>query len=210
MANVVFTMHMPERGEIHLRPRLNLKLDEDIVKFEKIAWDIARLVKRYRGSLSGEHGDGRLRGQFIPFMLGDEVYSWLKQLKQTFDPKNIFNPGKIIETPKLNDNLRYKKHTEKEPKTIFDFSEKMGIIRAAERCNGSGDCRKLHTAGGTMCPSYMATRDEKNSTRARGNILRHFLTQPKDKNPFNHPEIYEILDLCLSCKACKSELPFEC
>jgi len=194
-------------GEIHLRPRLNLKHEADLEKFEQLAWDIARLVKKYRGSLSGEHGDGRLRGQFIPFMLGDQVFGLLKELKQTWDANHIFNPGKIIDSPPMRENLRYKKGETREIKTIFDFSDKQGIIRAAESCNGSGDCRKLHTAGGTMCPSFMATRDEHHVTRARANILRDFLVNSPKDNPFNHHEIYEALDLCLSCKACKSECP---
>ncbi len=194
-------------GEIHLRPRLNLKQQGDIDKFENLGWEIAHLVKKYRGSLSGEHGDGRLRGQFIPFMLGDRVYQLLVSLKQVCDPLNIFNPGKIINTPNMRDNLRYASGETRQIETVFDFSDKLGIVRAAESCNGSGDCRKLHTAGGTMCPSYMATRDERHVTRSRANILREFLTGSQTKNPFDHKEIYEALDLCLSCKACKSECP---
>ncbi|PKP12164.1 MAG: FAD-binding oxidoreductase [Bacteroidetes bacterium HGW-Bacteroidetes-4] len=194
-------------GEIHLRPRLDLKKEQDIEKFEQLAWDIARLVKKYKGSLSGEHGDGRLRGEFIPFMLGDKVYHLLKELKNTWDPNHIFNPGKIIDTPPMRSNLRAKKGATREIKTYFDFSEKQGLVRAAESCNGSGDCRKLHTAGGTMCPSYMATRDEAHVTRSRANILREFLVNSPKQNPFDHQEIYDALDLCLSCKACKSECP---
>jgi len=194
-------------GEIHLRPQLNLKQSADIDKFEKIAWDIAHLVKKYKGSISGEHGDGRLRGEFIPFMLGDTVYKLLKDLKNVWDPHHILNPGKIIDTPPMRSNLRYRQGKTAKIDTIFDFSEKHGIIRAAESCNGSGDCLKPHTAGGTMCPSYMVTRDEKHVTRSRANILREFLTGSDTKNPFDHKEIYEALDLCLSCKACKSECP---
>jgi len=194
-------------GEIHLRPRLNLKNESDIDKFESIAWDIAKLVKKYKGSLSGEHGDGRLRGEFTPFMLGNKVYQLLKDIKNTWDPNHIFNPGKITDTPPMRNNLRYKPGPTREIETYFDFSNKGGIVRAAESCNGSGDCRKLHSASGTMCPSYQATRDEKNTTRARANILRDFLTYSEQKNPFNNKEIYEVFDLCLSCKACKSECP---
>lgn len=194
-------------GEIHLRPRLDLKQPKDVEKFEQLAWEIARLVKKYKGSLSGEHGDGRLRGAFIPFMLGDKVYKWLTEIKNTWDPHHIFNPGKITDTPPMVNNLRAKSGKTREIDTVFDFSEKAGIVRAAESCNGSGDCRKLHTAGGTMCPSYMATRDEKHVTRSRANVLRDFLVNSTQKNPFDHPEIYESLDLCLSCKACKSECP---
>lgn len=194
-------------GEIHLRPRLNLKKQQDIEKFEQLAWDIAKLVKKYNGSLSGEHGDGRLRGQFIPYMFGDHVYSLLKELKSVWDPNNIFNPGKIIDTPPMRDNLRYKQGETKHIKTHFNFNSKLGIVRAAESCNGSGDCRKLQTAGGTMCPSYRATLDEKHLTRSRANVLREFLLNSTETNPFNHNEIYDALDLCLSCKACKSECP---
>ncbi|MFA6402529.1 MAG: FAD-linked oxidase C-terminal domain-containing protein [Salinivirgaceae bacterium] len=194
-------------GEIHLRPRLDLKKKEDIDKFEKLGWEIARLVKKYHGSLSGEHGDGRLRGQFIPFMLGEKVYGLLTELKDTWDPNHIFNPGKIINTPSMRENLRYKEGKTRDIITYFDFSEKQGLVRAAENCNGSGDCRKLHTAGGTMCPSYMVTRNETHVTRGRANILREFLVNSPKKNPFNHQEIYDALDLCLSCKACKSECP---
>jgi FAD/FMN-containing dehydrogenase/Fe-S oxidoreductase len=192
-------------GEIHLRPRLNLKKQSDIDKFELLAKEIAILVKKYRGSLSGEHGDGRLRGKFIPFMLGDNVFSILKELKTVFDPYNIFNPGKIIDSPDISSNLRYKLGETRNIETILDFSNKLGIVRATESCNGSGDC--LKSSVGTMCPSYMATRNEKNSTRARANVLREFLTKSNKSNPFNHKEIYDILDLCLSCKACKSECP---
>lgn len=195
-------------GELHLRPVLDLKKAEDVKLFHDIALDSAKLVKKYKGSLSGEHGDGRLRGEFIPLMIGEKNYSILKELKKTWDPNNIFNPGKIVDTPQMNSSLRYEAgQITKEIETVFDFSKTHGILRAAEKCNGSGDCRKTERIGGTLCPSYMATRDEKNATRARANILREFLTNSDKKNPFDHKEIYEIMDLCLSCKACKSECP---
>jgi FAD/FMN-containing dehydrogenase/Fe-S oxidoreductase len=195
-------------GELHLRPVLNLKDPKDVELFRVIAYEVAHLVKKYRGSLSGEHGDGRLRGELIPIMFGDKVYKLMHEVKQMFDPQNIFNPGKIVDTPQLNTFLRYQPgRVEKEIPTIFDFSTVQGILRAAEKCNGSGDCRKSVLAGGTMCPSYMATKDERNTTRARANILREFLTQSNKKNPFDHKEIYQILDLCLSCKGCKNECP---
>jgi Fe-S oxidoreductase len=132
----------------------------------------------------------------------------LKQITQTWDPNGIFNPGKITDTPAMNTSLRYEvgKPT-KEIETIFDFSNEMGMMRAVEKCNGAGDCRKTEIMGGIMCPSYMASRDEKNTTRARANILRDYLTHSGKKNPFDHKEIYEIMDLCLSCKGCKSECP---
>ncbi len=195
-------------GELHLRPMLNLKKKEDVKLFHKIAHDSAKLVKKYRGSLSGEHGDGRLRGEFIPIMVGKNLYGKFQEIKHHWDPQNIFNPGKITDTPPMNTSLRYEPGiATKEIKTWFDYSKTQGVLRAAEKCNGSGDCRKPAEAGGTMCPSYMATRDEKNSTRARANILREFLTNSTKKNPFDHKEIYEVMDLCLSCKACKSECP---
>ncbi len=195
-------------GEIHLRPVLNLKDKKDIELFHTIALETAKLVKKYKGSLSGEHGDGRLRGEFLPLMIGEHNYGLLQELKQTWDPNYIFNPGKIVDTPKMNTHLRYESDIPTpEYETIFDFSDTDGLIRAAEKCNGSGDCRKTEIIGGTMCPSYMASRDEKNTTRARANLLRELLIRPAHKNPFNQPEIYDILDLCLSCKGCKSECP---
>lgn len=195
-------------GELHLRPILDLKKADDVELFHTIALETAKLVKKYKGSLSGEHGDGRLRGEFIPLMIGQKNYDLLRQIKLTWDPNNIFNSGKIIDTPPMTGNLRYfPGQKTKEIVTVFDFSESGGIVRTAEKCNGSGDCRKSEVIGGTMCPSYMATRDEKNTTRARANVLREFLSFSNKKNPFDHKEIFEILDLCLSCKACKSECP---
>ncbi|MEO1255216.1 MAG: FAD-linked oxidase C-terminal domain-containing protein, partial [Bacteroidota bacterium] len=174
----------------------------------KIAEEIAALVKKYNGSLSGEHGDGRLRGEFIPKMIGQENYQLLKKIKSTWDPQNIFNPGKIVDTAPMDTYLRYEKnHQTREFDTVLDFSKDQGIIRAAELCNGSGDCRKSELTGGTMCPSYQATRDEKDTTRARANILREMLTRSEKANPFAEPEIKEVLDLCLSCKGCKHECP---
>jgi len=203
----VFHAHIGS-GEIHLRPILNLKQDNDREKFHAIALDTAKLVKKYKGSLSGEHGDGRLRGEFIPIMMGELNYQVFKEIKAVWDPNNIFNPDKIVNTPKMNTHLRYENNQEtKEIKTYFDFSEDGGIIRAAERCNGSGDCRNTHLTGRAMCPSYQASLDEKSTTRARANLLREFLSYSKEQNPFNSKELYEVLDLCLSCKACKSECP---
>ena len=195
-------------GELHLRPILNLKTKEGQALFRTIAEEIASLVKKYRGSLSGEHGDGRLRGEFIPQMIGEENYQLLRQIKKAWDPKNIFNPGKIVDTPPMDTYLRYDEDQDT-PRfdTAFDFSRDQGILRSAELCNGSGDCRKSELTGGTMCPSYMATRDEKDTTRARANILREFLTRPEESNPFAHKEIKEVMDLCLSCKGCKTECP---
>ena len=196
-------------GELHTRPLFNLKTEEGAAMFRNVATDIARLVKKYRGSLSGEHGDGRLRGEFIPMMVGEECYDMMKAVKAAFDPDGIFNPGKIIATPPMDTHFR---HQPGEPtpqyETIFDFGPTEGILRAAEKCNGSGDCLKSHVSGGTMCPSYMATREEKNSTRGRANMLRQMLSHPADPaHPFDSSEAKDVLDLCLSCKACKSECP---
>jgi FAD/FMN-containing dehydrogenase/Fe-S oxidoreductase len=194
-------------GEIHLRPVINLKTEEGNRQFRLIAEEIATLVKKYDGSLSGEHGDGRLRGEFIKQMVGDKNYELMKTIKRTWDPNNIFNPNKIIDTPPMNTMLRYAPgQTTPTFNTIFRYHNQ-DVLQHAEQCNGSGDCRKTHLSGGTMCPSFMATKNEKDTTRARANILRNFLTSSKEINRFNHKEIYEVMDLCLSCKGCKSECP---
>jgi FAD/FMN-containing dehydrogenase/Fe-S oxidoreductase len=196
-------------GELHTRPLINLKTEAGHRMFRAIAEDIAALVRKYKGSLSGEHGDGRLRGEFIHAMVGDECYALMRTVKQVFDPHNVFNPGKVIDTPPMDQFHRYAPgHPTPDYPTIFDFSDVQGVLRAAEKCNGSGDCRKTQLSGGTMCPSYMATRDEKDSTRGRANILRHMLTYPPDpRRPMVSPQVKEVMDLCLSCKGCKSECP---
>ncbi|MBT6006699.1 MAG: FAD-binding oxidoreductase, partial [Prolixibacteraceae bacterium] len=195
-------------GEIHFRPLINFKDPADVEIFDTLMNDVAALVKKYRGSMSGEHGDGRVRGKFIPFMLGEHNYKLIKQLKTAWDPNNIFNPGKIIDSPPITENLRVVpgKPTLK-INTIFNFSKNNGYMRSIEKCNGSGDCRKSEKIGGTLCPTFMATRDEDKSTRGRANILREFLYNNEKENPFDQKEIYDILDLCISCKACKSECP---
>jgi len=195
-------------GELHLRPILDLKSAEDVKLFREISEASAKLVKSYRGSLSGEHGDGRLRAEFIPLVLGQKNYELLKRIKDAWDPNNIFNPGKIVNAKPMDQNLRYEPGREYQKiETIFDFDNEGGILNTVEKCNGSGDCRKLNFAGGTMCPSYRATLDEKDTTRGRANVLREFLTQNTKENPFDHPEIKEAMDLCISCKGCKSECP---
>lgn len=203
----VFYGHLAT-GELHLRPKLNLKDPADVIRFRTVALETARIVKKYRGSISGEHGDGRLRGEFIPLMLGEKIYMLFKEIKKTWDPNGIFNPGKITDTPPMDSSLRFEPgkplpHID----TIFDFSSTQGILRATEQCNGSGDCRRTSVIGGLMCPSYQATLDENASTRARANILREYLTQSSKNNHYDHKEIYDVLDLCLSCKGCKSECP---
>jgi len=195
-------------GELHVEPIINLKSAEGLKTFRNILADTVALVKKYNGSLSGEHGDGRLRGEYIPAIVGEETYRLFKKIKNIFDPHNIFNAGKITDTPAMDTHLR----VEQRPitriiNTTFDFSSSGGILRLAEKCSGSGDCRKMPISGGTMCPSYMATRMEKDTTRARANLLRQFLSNETDEQPFNHREIKEIMDLCLSCKGCKTECP---
>ena len=197
-------------GELHLRPILNLKGEEHRRLFRVVATEIARLVKRYGGSLSGEHGDGRLRGEFLPFMVGKKNYDLFREIKQKWDPSGLFNPGKITDTPPMDASLRYEPgQAVREIPTVLNFADSRGILRAAEQCNGSGDCRKSHLMGGTMCPSYMATRNERDTTRARANILREVLTRSPKSNPFDSDEVAAVMDLCLSCKGCKSECPVQ-
>ncbi len=205
--NAVYYAHAGA-GELHLRPILNLKKKEDVFLFRKITTETAELVKKYKGSFSGEHGDGIVRAEFIPLMIGEQNYQLLRRIKKAFDPNNIFNQGKITDAFPMDKNLRYEvDRIEPEIKTLQDFSDSEGILRLAEKCNGSGDCRKPVEAGGTMCPSYRATKNEKDTTRARANTLREFLTNSKEVNKFNHRELKEVFDLCLSCKACASECP---
>ncbi|WP_375447524.1 FAD-binding and (Fe-S)-binding domain-containing protein [uncultured Fibrella sp.] len=194
-------------GELHLRPIINLKTAEGHRQFRMIAEEIATLVKKYNGSLSGEHGDGRLRGEFIPQMVGQHNYELMRQVKQLWDPEGIFNRGKIVDTPPMDTYLRYEADQQTPDfETYFRYNNQT-VLQHAEQCNGSGDCRKTEVSGGTMCPSYMATRNEKDTTRGRANILREMLTHSPKENRFDHKEIKEVYDLCLSCKACKSECP---
>ncbi|MDG1226391.1 MAG: FAD-linked oxidase C-terminal domain-containing protein [Polaribacter sp.] len=205
--NAVYYAHAGA-GELHLRPILNLKKKEDVVLFRKITTETAELVKKYKGSFSGEHGDGIVRAEFIPLMIGEQNYQLLRRIKKAFDPKNVFNQGKITDAFSMDESLRYEvDRDEPKIKTIQNFSDSEGILKLAEKCNGSGDCRKPVEAGGTMCPSYRATKDEKDTTRARANTLREFLTNSEKENKFNHKELKEVFDLCLSCKACASECP---
>ena len=195
-------------GELHLRPLFDLRTPAGLKMFRDVATDVAALVKKYRGSLSGEHGDGRLRGEFIRTMVGPECYALLERVKRAFDPQGILNPRKIIDTPPMDTSLRIVPG-EPEPHrdTVFRFADTGGVLRAAEKCTGVGQCRKTHLIGGTMCPSYMATRNERDTTRARANVLRQALADPATADPWSRPEVAEVMDLCLSCKACKSECP---
>ncbi|WP_252734379.1 FAD-binding and (Fe-S)-binding domain-containing protein [Arenibacter algicola] len=195
-------------GELHLRPILNLKKSTDVALFRSITTDVAKLTKKYHGSFSGEHGDGIVRAEFIPLMIGQKNYELLKRVKTYFDPYNIFNPGKIVDAYPMDESLRYEiDRQEPEIETLMDFSDSEGILKAAEKCNGSGDCRKTHVVSGAMCPSYHATKNEKDTTRGRANTLREFLTSSEKTNKFNNKELKEVFDLCLSCKACSSECP---
>ncbi|MES2795614.1 MAG: FAD-linked oxidase C-terminal domain-containing protein [Bacteroidota bacterium] len=209
-------------GELHVTPMMNLRNQAGKDLFRTVLEETTHIVKKYNGSLSGEHGDGRLRGEFIPFMMGEKNYQLFKEVKYIFDPEQIFNKGKITNTPAMNEYMRVEEETKSQIiPTIFDFTEDEGILKLAEKCVGSGDCRKTEITGGTMCPSYMATRAEKDSTRARANMLRHFysdeLTEVSDNSNITHNSqlttrnlqlaTKEVLDLCLSCKACKTECP---
>ena len=195
-------------GELHVEPMINLKTATGVKLFRTILAETVQLVKKYNGSLSGEHGDGRLRGEYIAAVTGVETYQLFEQVKALFDPHNIFNKGKITGTPLMDEHLRVKPGRQADTiKTHFNFSGQGSLLRLAEKCSGSGDCRKTEITGGTMCPSYMATRNEKDTTRARANVLRQFLSNPEDVDPLNHHEIKEVMDLCLSCKGCKTECP---
>jgi Fe-S oxidoreductase len=180
-----------------------------------VAQDISTLVKKYKGSLSGEHGDGRLRAEFIKEQIGEKNYELIRGLKYTWDPDSIFNANKIVDTPPMNESLRYTPgQLSPTFETAFRYKGQT-VLQHAEQCNGSGDCRKTEISGGTMCPSYMATRNEKDTTRARANILREALTNPVLLSPsgevgnkrFNDKRVKEVMDLCLACKGCKSECP---
>jgi FAD/FMN-containing dehydrogenase/Fe-S oxidoreductase len=193
-------------GCLHVRPVVNLKTDEGIHRFEAIANDIADLVLEFGGALSGEHGDGMVRGPFTEKMFGPVLYAAFRTVKRTFDPSGVFNPGKIIDAPPLTSNLRYGAgYVTASPVTFFDYTEHGGLGRAVEMCSGLGACRK--TLEGTMCPSYMATREEKHSTRGRANTLRLAMAGRLDEAGLGDEEVHEVLDLCLECRACKAECP---
>ncbi|HOT14590.1 MAG TPA: FAD-binding and (Fe-S)-binding domain-containing protein [Bacteroidales bacterium] len=202
----VFHGHI-STGELHLRPVINVKTPEGLQLFRKVASETADLVKKYRGSLSGEHGDGRLRGEFISKIIGKDNFDLCCQIKQAWDPRGIFNAGKITATPPMDTNLRYVVNPQFDNiPTYFSFDDSAGYYRHIERCNGSADCRKGQLMGGTMCPTFMATGDELMSTRARANMLREAF-QNFDGIWNTQKDTLEVLDNCLSCKACKKECP---
>jgi FAD/FMN-containing dehydrogenase/Fe-S oxidoreductase len=207
-------------GCLHIRPLLNLKDPVDVARMRHIAEEVTDLVLEFGGSLSGEHGDGLARSEWNKKMFGPVVYEAFRQVKHTFDPHNLFNPGKVVDAPSMADNLRYPpSYHPAEPATIFDYRAQEGFVRSIELCNGNGLCRKQQ--GGVMCPSFRATLDEKDSTRGRANALRlalagdapasgDALASGGRKSPgasLRDKWVYDVLDLCLMCKACKSECP---
>ena len=193
-------------GCLHVRPVINLKTGDGVAQFEGIAHAVAELVLEFGGALSGEHGDGIVRGPFTEKMFGPVLYDAFREVKRTFDPDGIFNPGKIIDSPPLASNLRYgPSYPTALPVTFFDYDALGGMGRAVEMCSGVGACRKK--LEGTMCPSYRATLDEKHSTRGRANVLRLAMTGQLGESGLGDDGVYEVLDLCLECRACKSECP---
>ena len=199
----VFYGHI-STGELHLRPILNLKTEEGRLLFRTIAHETTLLVRKHRGTISGEHGDGRLRGEFIPLQYGEPTYELMRQVKYCWDPDNIFNPHKIVDTPKMDEGLR-----------VMGYGKPvMGddLLCRVEQCNGAGDCRKSRVIGGTMCPTYKVSHDELQTTRARANVLREFLSsQPSaishPNSAVNIQQVKEVLLSCLACKACRKECP---
>lgn len=193
-------------GCLHVRPVIDLKTEEGVRRFEAIAEEVAALVLKHGGSLSGEHGDGLVRSPFQERMYGTVLYQAFRQLKRTFDPLGILNPGKIVDAAPLATNLRYgSKYVTPDVATTFDFSSDGGMTRSTELCAGVGACRKR--SEGTMCPSFQATRDERDSTRGRANALRLAITGQAGMKGLTDPALREVLDLCLECKACKAECP---
>jgi Fe-S oxidoreductase len=193
-------------GCLHVRPVVNMKTEEGVAKFESLAQAVANLVLEFGGALSGEHGDGLVRGPFMRQMFGDTLYEAFREIKRTFDPQGIFNPGKIVDSPPLTSNLRFGAgYRTANPATFFDYSDFGGFGGAVEMCSGVGACRKK--LAGTMCPSYMATREEKDSTRGRANTLRLAMAGRLGESGLGDDGVYQVLDLCLECRACKAECP---
>ena len=192
-------------GLLHLRPLINLKDNAEIKKMAAIAEEVSDLVLEYGGAMSGEHGDGLARSQWIPKFFGEKLYGAFVEVKRLFDPENRMNPGKIVHALPFTQNLRFDgSYKTPEIPTIMDFSSDGGFARAVELCNGVGACRKRD---GTMCPSYQATMEEEHSTRGRANALREVITNGIPGEDLGSERLYEVLDLCLSCKGCKAECP---
>ncbi len=193
-------------GCLHVRPVVNMKTEAGVRKFESIATQVADLVLEFGGALSGEHGDGLVRSPFMRQMFGPALYEAFREIKRTFDPQGILNPGKIVDAPPLTANLRFGAgYQTPNPPSWFDYSEFGGLGGAVEMCSGVGACRKK--LAGTMCPSYMATREESASTRGRANVLRLAMTGKLGEAGLGDDGVYEVLDLCLECRACKAECP---
>ena len=193
-------------GVIHVRPILNLKQAEDVEIMKEISDRTFELVVKYGGFWSGEHGDGLVRSFKNREFFGNELYEAFRQIKHAFDPLGVMNPGKIVESHDIGEDLRiHPDYKTTIPETHFRFRADMGFDRAVEMCTGVGHCRK--TLVGTMCPSYMATRDEEHSTRGRANALRLAMSGQLGEGALTGRRLYEVMDLCLECKACKSECP---
>lgn len=193
-------------GLLHNRPIVNLKSETDIEKMHDIAREVRDLLMELGGAMSGEHGDGLVRSEWIESMFGPQIYQALTEVKRAFDPNNIMNPGKIIDAPPMTENLRFgADYNTIKIDTYFDFSSQDGFGRAIEMCNGVGACRKTLT--GTMCPSFIGTREEEHSTRGRANALRSIISGALPHTDFTSERLQEVLDLCLGCKACKAECP---
>ncbi|RKU16264.1 oxidoreductase [Candidatus Poribacteria bacterium] len=193
-------------GLLHNRPIVNLKSEADIQKMHDIAREVRDLLMELDGAMSGEHGDGLVRSEWIESMFGPEIYQALTEVKRAFDPNGIMNPGKIVNAPPMTENLRFgADYNTIKIDTYFDFSSQDGFGRAIEMCNGVGACRKTLT--GTMCPSFIGTREEEHSTRGRANALRSIISGALPHTEFTNERLQEVLDLCLGCKACKAECP---
>jgi FAD/FMN-containing dehydrogenase/Fe-S oxidoreductase len=193
-------------GCLHVRPVVNLKTADGVARFESLANAVSDLVLEFGGALSGEHGDGLVRSPFMRKMYGPVLYEAFREIKRTFDPRGILNPGKIVDAPPLTANLRYgTAYRTRVPETYFDYGAWGGMSGAVEMCSGLGVCRK--TLDGTMCPSYMVTREEAHSTRGRANALRLVMAGRLDESGLGDEGVREVLDLCLECRACKAECP---
>ena len=194
-------------GCLHIRPLIDLKTVQGVETMREMAYAAAELAHKFGGVMSGEHGDGLQRSELNELIFGPELYAAMREFKRIWDPQGLMNPGKKVDAPPLVENLRYgSSYHAKEPKTYLSFASEGGFARAVEMCNGAAVCRKLKA--GTMCPSFMATRDEKDSTRGRANALRNALVGGTlNGSELASPEVYDVLDLCLSCKACKTECP---
>ena len=193
-------------GCMHIRPLINLKQESEMHKMVSIANAISDLVLEFNGAMSGEHGDGLARSHFNAKLFGPALYDAFRQVKRAFDPTNLMNPGKIVDAPAMTESLKINPRYETwEPRTTLDFSAQGGFAAAIEMCSGMGECRKK--LDGTMCPSYMGTLDEEHSTRGRANALRNVISGRVPQQEFTGKRLYEVMDLCLECKACKAECP---